>query len=79
MWILVCDECGDPAIGTINLETGHVHIKGQSISQQCMDYCEKHKPCKIMGETQPKNCKKVSFYWPKAFKKSENKENNKNE
>ena len=70
MWTTICDECGDPAIGTINLETGHVYIKGQAAISQHMDYCEKHKPCEIYGETQPTNCKKVSFYWPKAFTKN---------
>lgn len=70
MIIQVCDECGQPATGSISLETGYVHIKGQSVGQS-MDYCEEHKPIKIAGETQPRNCKKVSFYWPKAFTKRE--------
>lgn len=63
----LCDECGKPASHTTILATGRVIIDGQDAGQTA-DLCEEH--CPDGFPSQPKNCVRVSFYWPgiKAIK-----------
>ena len=62
MYLQVCDECGKPAIGTVNLQTGYVYKDSRQIGQ-AMDFCEQHAPEGM--PLQPRNCKRIMFVWPK--------------
>ena len=68
MLIRLCNECREPATGSIALMTGYVYVEGEEIGQS-MDFCERHHP---EGEPcQPKNCSRVKFVWPESEKKGE--------
>lgn len=66
-WKRVCDECGkelEATQGFIHLATGYVLIAGEEIGQSC-DLCPEHLPDPgSFGFVQPRNCERVSFYWP---------------
>ena len=61
MYVILCDECEKPAVGTVSLMTGRVWKDGKDIGQN-MDFCEDHTP--DGRPLQPKNCTRVEFYWP---------------
>jgi len=67
--ITVCDECGkqiEELGGMFSLATGRVIVDGQDVGQAC-DLCAEHRPDPLSsGPVQPRNCKRVSFYWPSS-------------
>ena len=62
--ITTCDECGKLETKVISLQTGYIHIEGREHDSQSADLCDEHYPKE--GMSQPNNCKKVSFRWPKG-------------
>jgi hypothetical protein len=56
----LCDECGEIATYSVIQMTGRVLIDGKDGGQDA-DFCDEHRPGP--NEHQPRNCKRVRFYW----------------
>jgi hypothetical protein len=61
MYLLICDECGEPATRSICGMNGRVLIDGKDNNLQAADFCEAHAPRE--GRHQPHNCQRVRFEW----------------
>lgn len=57
-WVRICDECGAPARGTIELFGGRAEFGGRS--RTSADLCHEHWP---EPPWELHNCKRVVFHW----------------
>ena len=58
-----CDECDKTPAQLYSLMTGYVYIDDKFYNQYC-HLCDEHYPKR--GKSQPNNCKRVRFHWPKG-------------